>query len=192
MLQTVSIKKQHLKVGAFYVKQVRGSSSFAKLSLVCWAGMLLFSIISFQFKDGFYFRNLGYNIFSTGLNVICALALLWGTVLSIKNNRMELMLFPMGFYQIDYVKQASANLKSILDSVSDKETKKKVEKVYDALYSSPVKSHPNLAQTESQILVSINELRGAVSGGNKDIIITKADSLLIEVNERNRQLQILN
>ena len=56
-------------------------------------------------------------------------------------------------YQIDYVKNASAELKSLLDSISDKEAKKEVERVYDALYSSPVKSHPSLAQTESQVLM---------------------------------------
>ena len=95
-------------------------------------------------------------------------------------------------HQIDYVKQASADLKGMMDSVSDKDAKKKVEKIYDAVYSSPVKSHPNLAQAESQILILINELRGAILSGNKDVIITMADSLLIEVNERNRQLQMLN
>ena len=74
-------------------------------------------------------------------------------------------------YQIDYVKQASADLKSILENVSDKEINKSIEKVYDAIYSSPVKSHPNLAQTESQILVSINELKCVISDGDKDAIV---------------------
>lgn len=95
-------------------------------------------------------------------------------------------------YQIDYVKKASNELKIILELVNDKEMKRKVEKVYDSLYSSPVKSHPNLAQVESQILVSINELRGMVVSGDKNAIISLADSLLISVNERNRQLQMLN
>jgi hypothetical protein len=95
-------------------------------------------------------------------------------------------------YRIDYVKKASAGLKSLLDGVNDREAKKKIEKVYDAIYSSPVRSHPSLAQTESQILLSINNLGSAVSSGNKDSIIPLADSLLIAVNERNRQLKMLN
>ncbi len=98
----------------------------------------------------------------------------------------------MRLHQIDYVKNASAQLKSILDSVNDKEAKKKVEKVYDALYSSPVKSHPNLAQTESGILMSINELDSVVSAGRKEQIVSFANSLLVDVNERNRQLKMLN
>ena len=95
-------------------------------------------------------------------------------------------------HQIEYVKRASADLKNILESVSDKEAKKKVEKVYDAVDSSPVKSYPNLAQTESQILISINDLRTAVSNDDKDKIISLADLLLITVNERNRQLKLCN
>lgn len=95
-------------------------------------------------------------------------------------------------HKIDYVKQASVDLKSILESVEDKEAKKKVERVYDALYSSPVKSHPSLAQTESQILMSINELRDTISSGTNDRVIALAESLLIAVNERNRQLQKYN
>ena len=93
-------------------------------------------------------------------------------------------------YQIDYVKKASTELQGLLESITDKESKKKVERVYDALYSSPVKSHPNLAQTESHILMSINDLVNAVSAGNKERIISLADSLFIAVNERNRQLKI--
>jgi len=95
-------------------------------------------------------------------------------------------------YQVEYVKAASAKLKSLLEVVSDKEAKKKIEKIYDALYASPVKSHLDLAQVESQILMSINKLDNAVSIKNKDDIISLSDSLLIAVNERNRQLKMLN
>ena len=95
-------------------------------------------------------------------------------------------------YQVEYVKDAAAKLKGFLDRINDKEAKKKIEKVYDAVYSSPVKSHPSLAQTESQILVSINELGNAISADNTDRINSLADSLLIAINERNRQLKISN
>lgn len=94
-------------------------------------------------------------------------------------------------YRIDYVKQASAELKGLLEHMTDKEAKKKVEKVYDALYSSPVKSHPDLAQTESQILMSIGALRSAVAQGEKETILSLSESLVTAVNERNRQLMIL-
>ena len=93
--------------------------------------------------------------------------------------------------QIGYVKDASMKLGSIIYIISDKETKKRVEKAYDALYSSPVKSHPNLEQIEKRILLSINDLSVAVSAGNKERIVSLADSLLIAINERNSQLKAL-
>jgi len=95
-------------------------------------------------------------------------------------------------YQIAYVKDASVKLKGLLENISDKETKKKVERVYDAIYSSPVKSHPDLAEMENQILQSINGLESAVSTGNKDTIISLANSLSGAVNERNLRLKTLN
>jgi hypothetical protein len=95
-------------------------------------------------------------------------------------------------YQIAYVKDASAKLKSLCERVSDKEVKKKVEKVYDAIYSSPVKSYPNLAQIENNILHSINKLEEAISTGNTENILSLVNSLLEAINERNRQLKLLN
>ena len=91
--------------------------------------------------------------------------------------------------QIAYIKESSAKLKNLLENISDKETKKKVERVYDALYSSPVKSHPSIAEIENRILQFINELEGAVTAGNKEGIVSIADSLLRSINERNNLLQ---
>ena len=87
--------------------------------------------------------------------------------------------------QIAYVKDVSAKLKSLLDNISDKETKKRVERAYDAIYSSPVKSHPNLAPMENNIIQSVNELERVVAAGHKENIISVADSLLSSINERN-------
>ncbi len=95
-------------------------------------------------------------------------------------------------YQIAYVKDASSQLKGLLDGISDKEAKKKVERVYDVVYSSRVKSHPNLAQMENRIIQSINELEDAVGVGNKEEIISLTNSLLTVVNERNMRLRALN
>jgi hypothetical protein len=94
--------------------------------------------------------------------------------------------------QIDYVKQASAELKSIMDRITDKDARRKVEKVYDALYSSPAKSHPNVAQAESRILASIGLLKSAVLSGEKNEIVLMVDQLLIAIDERNRQLKMFN
>lgn len=95
-------------------------------------------------------------------------------------------------YQISYVKNASVKLKGLLEIINDKECKKKVERVYDAISSSPVKSHPNLAHIENHILQSIYELEDKISTGNNEQIISLANSLLVAVNERNMKLKSLH
>jgi len=94
--------------------------------------------------------------------------------------------------QIEYVKKASTKIKVILDRINDKEERKKVEMVYDAINSSPVKSHPNMEEMESRILILINELDDAVSKINKKNTISLADTLLSAVNERNICLRNMN
>lgn len=94
--------------------------------------------------------------------------------------------------EITYVKDSSLKLKILLGIIDDKEVKKKVENVYDAVRSSPAKLHPNLAQIESGILQSINALENTILTGNKEAIISSANSLLGAVNERNLKLKTLN
>jgi len=94
--------------------------------------------------------------------------------------------------QISYIKDASLTVKGLLDSINDKEAKKKVERVYDALYSSPVKSHPDLEDMEYRIQSSIRALGDAVASGNKDNIMAAAGSLEAAINERNKRLATYN
>jgi len=94
--------------------------------------------------------------------------------------------------QIAYVKDASVKLKGLLERIRDKETKKSIERAYDAIYSSPVKSHPNLTQIESHILQSVNELESAITTGNQEKVISIANSLLSSINERNDILKSLH
>ena len=95
-------------------------------------------------------------------------------------------------YEIEYIKTASLRLKCLLGNINDKEVKKKIEKVYDAVYSSPVKSNTRLVQIENRILISIDELESGVSAWDKEKIIATSNSLLNMVNERNMQLKNLN
>ena len=94
--------------------------------------------------------------------------------------------------QIAYVKEASIKLKVLLDRVGDSETKKVVERVYDAVYSSPVRSHQDLTQIENTILLSIYELEDEVSTENKEKIVSTANLMLATVNERNMRLKTLH
>jgi len=92
-------------------------------------------------------------------------------------------------HEINYVKEASAKLKGILDRTSDKEAKKKVERVYDAVYSSPVKSNANITSIESNIMNLICNLERAVTENDTEQINIISDTVLSAVNERNRNLK---
>lgn len=94
--------------------------------------------------------------------------------------------------QIEYVKNATAEMAAMLDSVSDRETKKKIEKVYDAINSSPVRSHANVASLESRIIIAISDLRAGMNTAERSAVQNQADALLTMVNERNRQLRLVN
>jgi high-affinity K+ transport system ATPase subunit B len=90
---------------------------------------------------------------------------------------------------IAYVKEATAKMKSLLENINDKDVRKQVEKVYDVINSSPVKSHPSMAQVENDILVAVDELDDVVSNGDKERIVSLAKSLVKMVDERNLKLR---
>lgn len=95
-------------------------------------------------------------------------------------------------HQIDYIKQASSEMSALLNTVNERTMKKRLEKVYDALSTSPVKTHPNVMQLESQILSGIRDLCMSCQSNEGEIALSQVDALLKLIEERNRQLKILN
>ena len=93
--------------------------------------------------------------------------------------------------QIDYIKDAAMRLKLILDRIQDKEARRRVERAYDALASSPVKSHPDLERMEKGILSTIEAIGNAVAANNTNAIFSLAGALSHAVNERNMRLRRL-
>ena len=91
--------------------------------------------------------------------------------------------------ELRYVKDASAHLKSIMDSVSDKAMRKKIERLYDLLHSSPAKSNSTVRDYELTLLDLIDDLENDLSRG--DIPAANATISKIERNasERNRRLK---
>lgn len=91
--------------------------------------------------------------------------------------------------ELRYVKDASAHLKSIMDSVSDKAMRKKIERLYDLLHSSPAKSNSTVRDYELAVLDHIDALENDLSRG--DIPAANATISKIERNasERNRRLK---
>ena len=94
--------------------------------------------------------------------------------------------------EIDHIKQIASKLKTLMDKVDDKEPRKRIEIVYNVVYSSPVKSHPSVIILDEKIVSSVDELESAVIAGNSENIILLADTLLSMVNERNKQAKVIN
>jgi hypothetical protein len=94
--------------------------------------------------------------------------------------------------QIAYIKTAATRLRCLLENVTDKQMKKKVEAAYDELRTSPVKSHLALTETENRIGISIDELESAIEIKENGRISVATDALLNAIKERNRQLRQFN
>ena len=94
--------------------------------------------------------------------------------------------------EIAYIKDASSKLKILLESISHTDTKKIVERVYDTINSSPVKSNPKAQDIEVCIIEFSNKLESAVRLENNESIISISNNLLDLINKRNNLLQSLN
>ncbi|MCC8124529.1 MAG: hypothetical protein LIO47_03735 [Akkermansia sp.] len=89
-----------------------------------------------------------------------------------------------------YVKESASVLKSLLTRIENETTYRKVEGIYDLINSSPVKSDPKVRALELQVKNEIDNLCGAVGGGNEAAIAACADKISQLANERNRLLRL--
>lgn len=94
--------------------------------------------------------------------------------------------------ELIYVKESCSMLKAIMSDISDKQLYRKVEKAYDLIQSSPVKSATNVLSIESQIISEINDLSLLVRNNNAAAISTSTDKIVRLANERNRLLRLSN
>lgn len=93
--------------------------------------------------------------------------------------------------EILYIKNAASELNSLISQAEDTAFKKKLEKLYDEIRSSQVKSYPALAGIENHIIMQIEDLKERVLAGdyiNADGII---NDLLKLVFERNSKIAML-
>lgn len=91
--------------------------------------------------------------------------------------------------ELQYVKQSSAMLKGIMEMTEDKVLKKKIEKVYDLLHSSPVKSNSYVRDYEDTVMDLIEELEDNVSRNDNAAANTTIETIMKNANERNRRLK---
>ena len=173
-------------------KLIRKGKSAAVFGFSLYSISTVYFLI--EFVTGIIFILVAPESYKAALLVQLCMAGLYGIMLvaHILSNEYTAEAEEKRQYQIAYVKDASAKLKALLENIEDKETKKTVERVYDTIYSSPVKSHPNIAQKEIQILQSINDLEQAVISGRKEDITSVSKSLLVSINERNSLIKTLH
>ena len=171
---------------------IRGEKSAVVLGLSLYSISTVYFLV--EFVTGLIFILISPESYKAALVVQLCIAGLYGIILVsfMISNEYTTNAVEKRQSQIAYIKDASVKLKSLLERIRDKETKRCVERVYDAIYSSPVKSHPDLAQKEEHILQSVNELEGAITTGNQEKVISIANSLLSSINERNNLLKSLH
>lgn len=92
--------------------------------------------------------------------------------------------------EINFIKKADSELASIVESIHDRDTKKKVQKVYDTINSSPTKSNSSVSYLEEEILNAAIKLRSTINDLDNYAIQNQADALYVLINERNRQLKL--
>lgn len=94
--------------------------------------------------------------------------------------------------ELTYVKESCSMLKSILGNISDKHLYRQVEKVYDLIQASPVKSAAAVYSIECQVINEIDNLGLAVYNEDAAAISTAADKITQLANKRNRLLRSAN
>lgn len=95
-------------------------------------------------------------------------------------------------HELKYVKESSALLDSIMRQVADNRLKRKVEKVYDLIHSSPSRSSYAVFHLEQDVINEIGNLYNAVIKKDTQLIIQISDKIYSLAEERNRQLRISN
>lgn len=130
-----------------------------------------------------------FSLFSQLIMVAIYLIILFGNMIadehtakSVEKHEAELI----------YVKESCSMLKAIMSDISDKQLYRKVEKAYDLIQSSPVKSATNVLSIESQVISEIDNLGLAVRNGDATAISASADKIVRLANERNRLLRLSN
>jgi len=94
--------------------------------------------------------------------------------------------------ELQYVKESSAKLQSVLHQINDKAAAKKVERVYDLIHSSPSRSNADVRLLEQQVISEIKRLESVVCQNETEQIVSIADKIYRLAEERNRQLKIKN
>ena len=76
-----------------------------------------------------------------------------------------------------------------MDSIDDKKLRKKVERIYDLIHSSPAKSSSSVYDIEKSIMSYIDSLENQARNKNNEALEGTINEIEILANERNRKLK---
>lgn len=86
----------------------------------------------------------------------------------------------------EYVKQCCLKLKLLSGKATDQTVSKKIDKAYDIINASPLKSAASVADVEQSVIQKIAELEAATLDESASLLI---DEIIKLANERNSRLQ---
>lgn len=92
--------------------------------------------------------------------------------------------------ELRYVRDVSSKLKGIMDSISDKQLRKKVERLYDLFHSSPAKSNNSVRDYELAVLELVDVLEENIERNDIPAAETTISKIERNANERNRHLNM--
>ena len=85
--------------------------------------------------------------------------------------------------------KAQPTVSNDTNSISDKQLRKKVEKLYDLLHSSPAKSNNSVRDYELTVLELIDALEGNIDRNDISEAETTISKIERSASERNRRLK---
>ena len=160
------------------------SSMYAITSTYFFVELIVGGIIIIVAPEGYKF-----SLFSQLIMSAIYLIILFGNMMAdehtakaVEKHEAELL----------YVKESCAMLKAILCDISDKQLYRQVEKAYDLIQSSQVKSDASVHSIESQVIAEIDNLGSAVRYGDRTAVSAVLDKIVRLANERNRRLRLHN
>lgn len=89
----------------------------------------------------------------------------------------------------DSILNTADSIRPLISRCVDAEVKKKVERCYDAMRFSPVRSHPSIVDIEYDIRSAIDALENSLSEGSKDDQLKASAELLRLIDERKNKLK---
>lgn len=91
-----------------------------------------------------------------------------------------------------YIRDITYRLKALIGKATDKQANREIEKAYDAVRSSPIRSNPTVKCLEQLIRDKVSELE-VVAETNDTTAITKiSNEIIVATEDRNKMLKLYN